>query len=280
MPEGPEVARQADAIRAAIAPGPRPSAVEVWFGIERLEPWSEALSGRKVRRVRARGKAFLIEFGPAREPLTLYAHLQLAGKWIVVGPGEGAPETTRSLRVRLVGREGTALLYSASEVEVLTRAELAEHSYLTGLGPDVLGDLDLAGVRARLREPSFGRASLAGLYLRQDFLAGLGNYLRSEILHHAKLHPDRRLADLSAAELRRLAQSTCDLPRRSYETGGITNPARRAARLQAEGLPYRSTRWWVFEREGEPCYRCQRPIQRIQRGSRRLYLCESCQPPG
>jgi endonuclease VIII len=277
VPEGPEVARQADQIRAAIAPGARPRSATVWFGIAKLERWSKVLSGLKVRRVRARGKAFLIEFGPAREPLTLYAHLQLAGKWVVIGPGEAPPETTRSLRVRLEGSGGTALLYSASEVEVLDSTQLAEHSYLSSLGPDVLGELDLAGVRERLRDPRFARSSLAGLYLRQDFLAGLGNYLRSEILHHAKLHPDRRLQDLSAAELRRLAKSTLDLPRQSYETGGITNPPRRAKRLQAAGVPYRSTRWWVFEREGEPCYRCQSPIQRIQRGSRRVYLCDTCQ---
>ena len=275
MPEGPEVARQADQIRAAIAPSTAP--VSVWFGLPRLEPFAEVLTGRKIRAVRARGKAFLIEFGPAKELLTLYVHLQLAGKWIVVGPGADPPETTRSLRVRLEGAAGTALLYSASEIEVLTPREVEEHSYLSGLGPDALGDLDLAGVRARLRDPRFGRASLAGLYLRQDFLAGLGNYLRSEILHHAKLHPDRRLGDLSAAELRALAKSTLDLPRQSYETGGITNPPRRAARLLAAGLPQRSTRWWVFEREGEPCYRCQGSIRRIERGSRRIYLCEACQ---
>jgi len=227
--------------------------------------------------VRARGKAFLVEFGPAAEALTLYVHLQLAGKWLVVAPQEEAPQTTRSLRVRLEGAAGTALLYSASEVEVLTPEELEEHSYLSGLGPDVLGDLDLAGVRARLRDPRFGRASLAGLYLRQDFLAGLGNYLRSEILHHAKLHPDRRLSDLSAAELRRLAKSTLELPRRSYETGGVTNQPRRAARLLAAGAPRRSTRWWVFEREGEPCYRCGTSVERIERGSRRIYLCRACQ---
>jgi len=276
VPEGPEVARQADLIRAAVGEGKEP--VSVWFGLPRLEPWAKVLTGQEVRAVRARGKAFLIEFGPASEPLTLYVHLQLAGKWITVGLNEEPPETKRSLRVRLSGASGTALLYSASEVEVLTPAEVEEHSYLSGLGPDVLGGLDLVGIRARLRDPRFGRASLAGLYLRQDFLAGLGNYLRSEILHHAKLHPDRRLGDLSAGELRRLAKSTFELPRQSYQTGGITNPARRAARLLAAGVAWRSTRWWVFEREGEPCYRCQSPIQRIERASRRIYLCGGCQP--
>lgn len=276
MPEGPEVARQADQIRAAIAPGPRPKSVSVWFGLPRLKRWESVLSGQKIREVRPRGKAFLIEFSGAH---TLYAHLQLAGKWIVTGPGEEPPETTRSLRVVLKGAAGVALLYSASEVEVLTPAELAEHSYLSGLGPDVLSDLDLGGVRGRLESSRFARSSLAGLYLRQDFLAGLGNYLRSEILHHARLHPDRRLSSLSDAEVRRLAKSTHTLPAQSYETGGITNPPRRAARLLKAGVPYRSTRWLVFEREGEPCYRCEAPIERIERSSRRIYLCVGCQPP-
>ena len=36
-------------------------------------------------------------------------------------------------------------------------------------------------------------------------------------------------------------------------------------------------RFVVFDRQGEACYRCAKPIERIEVSSRRLYLCQSCQ---
>ncbi|MBL4848891.1 MAG: endonuclease VIII [Planctomycetes bacterium] len=271
MPEGPEVARQADLIRAVTAD----QVAEVWFGLPRLKRFGKRLSGQRVAHVRARGKAFLLEFSGG---LTIYAHLQLAGVWHV-DPSGTPPETTRSLRVRIDTARGSAFLYSASTVEVLTPAGLADHSYLGKLGPDVLDpDLSEAALRERIASARFQRSSLGGLYLRQEFLAGLGNYLRTEILHQAKLHPNRLARTLDASERRRLAKATLALPLQSYRTGGITNQPRRAERLRKAGLPPRAARWLAFEREGEECYRCGARIWRETHNGRRLYLCRTCQP--
>lgn len=271
MPEGPEVARQADQIRAAVAG----QVAQVEFGLPRLASFDALLSGRRVEEVRARGKAFLIRFEGGE---TIYAHLQLFGKWIVRKQA-GEPKTTRSLRLRIATPKGSAFLYSASEIEVLEPDELALHPYLCKLGPDLLDpDLSEAEVRARLGEAAWARSSLGALLLRQDLFAGLGNYLRSEILHQARLHPATRLGQLSAAERRRLAKAVLELPRLSYRTGGITNEARRVARLKAAGVRRRAYRWLAFERAGGECYRCCAEILRCEVGGRRLYLCPSCQP--
>lgn len=288
MPEGPEVHRQADALRERVG-GFRTR--RVWFGIDRLEPYGDELTGQTVERVSARGKAFVIAFSGG---LNVYVHLQLFGRWVFTSGGP-PPASKRSLRLQIdaavpespraaKGKPGSAFLYSASEVDVLTHEELAEHGYLSSLGPDLLegaaqGEgMSEADVARRLREPAFAKRALAALYLDQGFLAGLGNYLRSEILHHARLHPSQRLGDLDARERRRLAKATHLLPRRSYETGGVTNDLRREARLKTEGVKPRARRWLVFEREGEPCYRCAAAIERITVSGRRLYLCPTCQP--
>jgi formamidopyrimidine-DNA glycosylase len=52
-------------------------------------------------------------------------------------------------------------------------------------------------------------------------LAGVGNYLRSEILFDAKLHPDRTPSDLDEAELRSLARSVRSISNRTYRQRGI-----------------------------------------------------------
>jgi formamidopyrimidine-DNA glycosylase len=72
-------------------------------------------------------------------------------------------------------------------------------------------------VSRRLNEPCLRNRSLGSLYLDQGFLAGIGNYLRSEIL------------------------------------------------------------FAVFARAGEPCLTCGVKVERVEVGSRRLYLCPTCQ---
>ena len=51
-------------------------------------------------------------------------------------------------------------------------------------------------------EPAFRKRSLGSLYLDQRFLAGNGNYLRSEILWAARLNPERKPAALTESALR------------------------------------------------------------------------------
>jgi endonuclease-8 len=49
---------------------------------------------------------------------------------------------------------------------------------------------------------------LGSLYLDQGFLAGIGNYLRSEILFAACLHPAGKPRELAAKTRNRLARQT------------------------------------------------------------------------
>lgn len=173
----------------------------------------------------------------------------------------------------------SAWLYSASDIEVLTDAQLATHPFLKRLGPDVLDDsLTREVLATRLAERTFRGRSLAALYLDQGFLAGIGNYLRSEILFTAGLHGNDRPQDLTAAERRRLAAESLKLSRRSYRTGGITLPAQRVRSLKAAGQDYAGYRFWVFGRDGHSCYRCTTTIDRVDAGSRRWYYCRACQP--
>ncbi len=272
MPEGPEVRREADRIEAAVRGKPL---TEVFFGLPRLKRFEPALTGSTVTAVETRGKSLLTRFDNG---LTLYSHNQLYGKWMI-RKRAGLPKTNRSLRVALHTQGASALLYSASEIEVLDDEALAVHPFLMRLGPDVLSaGLDWRGVAEQLAAPEFRGRSLAALYLDQKCLAGIGNYLRSEILFDARLSPNKKPRELSRGELGRLARSTLKISHRTYETGGLTNPPRRVARLKREGLSRAAYRFAVFDRQHEPCFECGAEIRRITATSRRLYYCPSCQP--
>lgn len=271
MPEGPEIRREADRL-AAVLTGQRLDAVR--FGLPRLQRYAATLTGCRVDAVDTRGKALLTRFDNG---LTLYSHNQLYGRWYVRHRGD-YPRTNRSLRVALHTPEHSALLYSASDIAVLDEAALASHPFLARIGPDLLS-AGLAGrdVAARLRRPEFRRRAVQALYLDQAFIAGVGNYLRSEILFHARIPPAARPVDLDARALGRLGRSTVLIGARAYHTGGLTNPPGRIARLRGRGLGRGAYRFAVFARDGQPCHRCGTTIRRASAASRRLYWCPACQ---
>ena len=271
MPEGPEIRLAADKVGAAIE-GRVLS--RVFFAFDRLKDWEKQLTGRRVDRVDTHGKAMLIRAGDA----AIYTHNQLYGRWFT-SKTLRPPQTSRQLRLGLETESGAAWLYSASAIEVLP--EGAEEAYppLARLGPDPLHDgVTAADLRARLRDKQFSGRRLAGLYLDQGFLAGIGNYLRSEILWHARVHPEIRPVDLSGARLAGLARASLLLPRRSYATRGVTRDARSAARLRKDGASRGRWRFQVFGQAGHPCPRCREPVVREDWTSRRLYRCPVCQP--
>lgn len=58
--------------------------------------------------------------------------------------------------------------------------------------------------------------------LDQSIYAGVGNYLKSEILYRAKVRPDIFLYELTDEKIERLRMETINTIRESYEAGGLT----------------------------------------------------------
>lgn len=262
MPEGPEIRRAADSLEAAVQGMPL---TDVWFAFPELKVYEKALIGQCIGRIETRGKALLTHFS---EGLTLYSHNQLYGVWRVVKADE-TPQTTRILRVRLQTAENAILLYSASDIEMLNAEQLATHPFLQRVGPDVLDmSLTVATVKERLLSPRFRRRQFSGLLLDQAFLAGLGNYLRVEILWHCELAPQHKAQDLTEQQLTTLAEALLAIPRLSYSTRGRVDENRHHGAL---------FRFRVFHRAGEACERCGGIIEKTTLASRPFYGCPGCQ---
>ena len=272
MPEGPEIRRAADKV-ASVLVGRRIE--EVGFGLASLKPFEKLLSGHTVTAVDTRGKAMLTRFD---NDLTIYSHNQLYGRWYTVRRPR-MPKTNRQLRVELCTATHKALLYSASDIAVLDDAGLSAHPFLARVGPDILDrSLTTSLIVDRLQAPQFRNRALGSLYLDQAFLAGNGNYLRSEILWAAGIEPSRKPASLTASERQVLAAETLKVAWRSYGSGGVTVTRRLASQLKAEGLSRSRYRFYVFGREDQPCRRCGSTIERRTMGSRNLFTCRVCQP--
>lgn len=273
MPEGPEIRLAADKIADAVVGRPTK---EVKFAFEHLAEFEPLLSGETITAIETYGKAILTRFG---NDMNIYSHNQLYGKWIIRDAYD-FPETTRQLRLAIHNESHSALLYSASDIQVLHNTELADHPFLSKIGPDLLNPaLTVVDVAERYRSDRFRRRRLSSLLLDQHFLAGLGNYLRSEVLYVARVHHSARPMDCTPTQIDALAHATLELTRQSYETRGLTMDLALAERLKADGWSRRKYRWWVFERDGDSCHECGGEIVKDEIGGRRLYWCENCQQP-
>ncbi|WP_314141236.1 endonuclease VIII [Buttiauxella noackiae] len=262
MPEGPEIRRAADKLEAAVL---NKALTEVWFAFPELKPFESMLVGEKVERIETRGKALLTHFSNGK---ILYSHNQLYGVWRVIESGE-IPQTTRVLRVKLQTADKTILLYSASDIDILDQEQLAEHPFLKRVGPDVL-DMTLTApqVNERLLSARFRNRQFSGLLLDQAFLAGLGNYLRVEILWVVGLLGHRKARDLTSDQLDKLSHALLDIPRLSYNTRGHVDENRHHGAI----FSFR-----VFHRAGEKCERCGGTIEKTMLSSRPFYWCPGCQ---
>ncbi len=271
MPEGPEIKRAADQIAKAIALRPVSS---LFFAFPHLKPYETTLQGHEITAVQPHGKAMLIRFD---NQLSIYSHNQLYGKWMIRSLHD-YPQTNRQLRLAIHSDKKSALLYSASDIEVLDQLAIAHHPFLSKLGSDLLDEATtVAQVIERLVDPRFRRRGLVSLLLDQHFLCGLGNYLRSEVLFVARIHPSLRPLDCTDAQILKLAAAAIGVTRQSYQSNGITNDLQLAQSLKAAGKRRRDYRHYVFGREAQPCYICGQPILKETLAGRRLYYCPQCQ---
>lgn len=276
MPEGPEIRRMVDDIENAIA---GKTAEQVFFAFEHLKPFETTLAGRQVASVEARGKAVLVHFEASGDdgPWCVYSHNQLYGKWRM-GTPDRAPSTNRQLRFAVFASRKAARLFSASDILVVRPDALDQVGYLSRLGPDPLNQpVEIADLMALFGDRRFSGRALGGLLLDQGFVAGVGNYLRSEILFEARIAPATRPKDLAPADRERLAQAILEMLKRAYRLKGVTNDPERAERLKQAGWTFSQRRHMVFNRDGQACHDCDTPISKVTVASRRLYYCGMCQ---
>lgn len=264
--------RAADRLEAVLVGVPLVDARLEWPAIA---PWESALRGASVARVETRGKYFVLHFSIRA---ALVVHLQLYGQWRVVAPG--APERGgRSLRLALSTARGEARLFSATAVEMVSAEALPFHAGLARLGPDLLAaDTHPAAIAARLGASGFAGRAVGSLLLDQGFIAGIGNYLRSEMLFEAAVSPWDRPRDLGEAGCARLGIAIRSVGERAYRSGGNTLPPLLLRERRALGARGAARRHQVFGLAGLPCPRCGARVRRAEVAGRRLYWCARCQP--
>tara|TARA_Y100001968_G_scaffold304033_1_gene318688 strand:- start:24 stop:851 length:828 start_codon:yes stop_codon:yes gene_type:complete len=271
MPEGPEIRRSVDRIRKILVGR---EIIESFFYYDRLQEKEEIVKNKNIKDIISKGKAMLIRFNNG---WTMYSHNQLYGRW-TVNLNATKIESKRALRVVFKTKTHTVRLWSATEIDLLPTSEEDEHPFLKKIGPDVLDETcNVELIEARLSSKNFHKKKASTLMLDQTLFSGLGNYLRSEILFDAKIHPDDKPFDLDKACISRWAKSIKSISYLAYKTGGFTVSKSIANSSKANGEPRRSYRHAVFMRHNYECLNCSNLIERKWYGKRKLDYCPNCQ---
>ena len=239
----------------------RPSA----SGLRRLLP------GLRILAINRRAKYLVFELGSvAAEPPTdsLLIHLKMSGRLEIAPLGRPIDKHDRVIFDLDDGRQ-----LRFNDTRKFGRVYLvARPEEVTGkLGPEPLGDDFSVSAFMALITRRAGR--LKPLLLDQTFIAGVGNIYADEALWLAQLHPLRRADSLSDVEVRALYRGI-----RKALRDGIRHNGASFDWVYPEGNYQNEFR--VYDREGEACRRCKRPIRRIVVGQRGTHFCSHCQPNG
>jgi formamidopyrimidine-DNA glycosylase len=108
----------------------------------------------------------------------------------------------------------------------------------------------------------------------QQIVAGIGNIYASELLFRAGIRPSRIAATLADSATDRIVAAAKTVLREAIRHRGSSISDYRDGEGKRGGF---QDRFRVYDREGQPCYECQRLIRRETRGGRSSFFCASCQ---
>ena len=102
-------------------------------------------------------------------------------------------------------------------------------------------------------------------------VAGVGNGYLQDILFRAKIHPKRRVVDISEPERRALYDATRETLGQAAELGG------RDTERDLYNKRGKYVRILDSRTKGNPCPECGTPIEKTQYLGGAAYFCPSCQ---
>ncbi|MBA4163454.1 MAG: DNA-formamidopyrimidine glycosylase [Erythrobacter sp.] len=228
----------------------------------------QAVSGARVIGLGRRAKYGLIHLDRG---MSMIFHLGMSGRWRI---DPLAPDKHDHLNL-----DTAAHSFALCDPRRFGTVDLAETAALESwpqfavLGPEPLGDHFTAD---HLRGALMGRKqAIKACLLDQRIVAGLGNIYVCEALHRARIDPRRAGSMVTRAQLSRLVPEIREVLLSAIDDGGSS--LRDYVRPDGE-LGYFSTRFAVYDREGEPCPRQDGgTILRIAQGGRSSWYCPKCQ---
>jgi formamidopyrimidine-DNA glycosylase len=236
----------------------------------------DGLTGATIQDADRRGKYLLL---PLDTGDVLMVHLRMSGQLLLAPAGAPRPLHTHVV-MTLAGQPGEELWFvdprTFGEIVVFDPDHVdVELPELADLGIDPLRDgLDAITLQAVL---AGRRTRLKPLLLDQHVIAGIGNVYADEILHGARLHPDRIAGSLRRPEVLRLHDVMHDVLEAAVGAGGSTLGDNQYVDLMGGGGSYQDDHR-VYGRAGQRCLTCGKGVvRRAIAAGRSTHFCSWCQ---
>jgi formamidopyrimidine-DNA glycosylase len=282
VPELPEVETVRRGLERFVV-GRRVNRVEV--GRERSvrrtsrEAVIHGLTGTTIVAANRRGKYLLLPLDSGDEVMI---HLRMSGQVLVAESGADRPKHTHVvMHLDPEGNRTRQELWfvdprTFGEVVVFNPENVAEEiPDLAKLGVDPIADgLELAHLRTLLRAR---HRQIKPMLLDQHVIAGIGNIYADEILHEARIRPDRPTNSLTTRSEAMLHAAIHRILNASIAAGGSTLSDAQYVDLYGDWGSYQEDHR-VYGRTGQRCMTCGVGwIKRIVTAQRSTHFCPRCQ---
>jgi formamidopyrimidine-DNA glycosylase len=241
---------------------------------QKKKEFIDLLEGRKIVSVQRRGKYLVMRLD---DPEALVVHLGMSGQLLRAKTAREKPP--KHTHVVITFTQGGLLRFvdprTFGEMFVAKFEDLDQQV-------DELAHLGLDPLETAMSWELFGRMlaekkmKLKTLLMDQKFIAGIGNVYSDEILFQAGLRWDRMSDSLSQQEVRRLYRAISETLQDAVKYRGSSLADEQYVDLFGQPGEYQQYHQ-VYDREGEACQRCRRPIQRARYSNRSTFFCEACQ---
>jgi len=280
MPELPEV----ETVRRGLAP------VMEGQRIERLvhnradlrfpfpDRFADRLSGARITHLGRKAKFLTLALSTDE---VLVMHLGMTGRFTVAGEklGEFQHETGTNPRhdhVVFNLENGASVTYNDPRrfgfMELCPAQQFQAYPRSMAMGPEPLSN---GFSEAYLNTVLRGRKTpIKSALLDQSVIAGLGNIYVCEALWRAGVSPRRNAATVPGQRAARLVPAINDVIAEAIAAGGSSISDFASASGE---LGYFQHTFAVYDREGDSCRNCTKPIQRIVQSGRSSFFCSACQ---
>jgi DNA-formamidopyrimidine glycosylase len=281
MSEGPEIYRLAGNLHEEFA-GSRIVAIE--SRLKKAGAWLKEhpglVEGKEIRRIYSAGKNLVWEL---EDDIYFHIHLLMWGKMRTYSLRHRV-EFDRTTRALIVTTARQAVLINVQVFNIGQGDPFQQIDTLREIGPDICEvPFNRALFLERLNKATNREHEVAPVLLDQKVAAGIGNYLKSDILFECKINPWTLVGDLTSAEQQCLADTIPEVAQRTLRNRGQTVTDEVMERIQNDpGIPKANWwhRHWVFRHTNRPCKVCGTPIKQRRQceGKGRVtFYCPNCQ---
>lgn len=237
--------------------------------------------GKKVVASRRIGKHIILDLD---NQTSIVAHLKMTGHLLFKSKKSSSRSATffgervnGYVRHCFVFSDGSRLEFSDMRkfawLALVKTGEVEEMKEISLLGLDALAP-DLTFKKFNELVAKKPNSKIGVLLLDQNWVAGIGNIYRSEILFEARVHPERLVGDLSLIERRGVYKAMRSILQKAVELRGTSDVDYR----DTDGKKGSFQNFLkVYGRAGENCIGCSGKVIRKKIGQRSAFFCPECQ---